>query len=128
MTYRYDNEHYNPPAPVLPITVYVPDDSTKQVKTEALVDTGADMTCLPRALINALNAQPASSYNVRCINEVSIGLVDSYFLEFEIAGEKKMVEVIAVDDERILGRNLINEFMLQLHGPGQKLDIGSGVE
>ena len=127
MTYPYDNTYYNPPAPVLPITVHIPGDSTKQVKTDALVDTGADITCLPGALIDALGAKCASTYNVFGINRVSVGPADSYFLEFEVEATKKLVEVIAVGDEPILGRNLINEFTLQLHGPAQKLDITSGI-
>ena len=128
MTYPYDNIYYNPPAPVLPITVHIPGDSTKQVKTDALVDTGADITCFPRALINALGAEYASSYDVFAINGLSIGSKDSYFLEFEIATTKKIVEVIALGDEPILGRNLINEFTLQLHGLTQELSITSGTE
>ncbi len=128
MTYPYDNNHYNPPAPVLPITVHIPGDSAKQVNTVALVDTGADITCFPRALINALGAEYASSYDVFAINGLSIGSKDSYFLEFEIATTKKIVEVIALGDEPILGRNLINEFTLQLHGLTQELSITSGTE
>lgn len=123
MNYHYDNLHYNPPAPVLPITVRIPGNSIKQVTSDALVDTGADMTCLPRALINALGAERASTYNVVGVNRVLIGPADSYFLEFEIAATKKLVEVIAVGDELILGRNLINEFTLQLYGPTQELSI-----
>ena len=128
MIYPYDNLHHNPPAPVLPITVRVPGNSIKQVTTEALVDTGADMTCLPRALINAVGAERASTCNVVGINEALIVHADSYFLEFEISGTKKLVEVIAVGDEPILGRNLINWFTLQLQGPAQKLDITSSTE
>lgn len=128
MIYPYDNLHHNPPAPVLPITVRVPGNSIKQVTTEALVDTGADMTCLPRALINAVGAERASTHNVVGINEALIVHADSYFLEFEISGTKKLVEVIAVGDEPILGRNLINWFILQLQGPTQKLDITSSTE
>lgn len=123
MSYRYDNQHYNPPAPVLPITVRAPGNSMKHITTDALVDTGADMTVLPRAIINALDAERASTCNVFCINEVSIGACDTYFLEFEIAGSRKLLEVIAVGDEPILGRNLINEFTLRLHGPTQELSI-----
>jgi predicted aspartyl protease len=98
----------------------------KQVTTDALVDTGADMTCLPRAIINALGGERASTYNVFGVNGVLIGPADAYFLEFDIAAMKKLVEVIAVGDEPILGRNLINEFTLQLNGPTQKLDIALG--
>ena len=123
MNYEYDKSNYDPPAPVLPVTVRVPGGSIKQVTTEALVDTGADITCLPRALIKALLAERASSYDVFGINGVPIGPADSYFLEFEIASTKFMLEVIAVGDEPILGRNLINEFTLNLHGPAQELVI-----
>jgi len=103
MSYQYDNQHYNPPAPVLSITIRTPGDNMKQVTTDALVDTGADMTCLPRAIINALGAECASTYNVVGMNGVSIGPANTYFLEFEIATTKKLVEVIAVGDEPILG-------------------------
>ena len=94
----------------------------------ALVDTGANITCLPKAIINALGAERASTYNVVGINGVSIGPANTYFLEFEIVATKKLVEVIAVGDEPILGRNLINEFMLELHGPTQELSITLGTE
>lgn len=128
MNYRYDNQHYNPPAPVLPITIRSPGDSVKQITIDVLVDTGADMTVLPRALINALGAEPASTYDVFGIGRVSIGPCDTYFLEFEIAGTRKLVEVIGVGDEPVLGRNLINEFTLRLHGPTRELSITSGTE
>lgn len=124
MIHLYDNYHYNPPAPVLPITIRIP-DSIKQLTTDALVDTGADITCLPRAFIGTLRAERASTYDVFAINGVSVGPSDSYFLEFELAGMKELVEVIAIGDEPILGRNLINEFTIQLYGPKQKLEIKS---
>lgn len=128
MSYRYDNQHYDPPAPVLPITVRAPGDTVKQVTADALVDTGADMTCLPIALIKVLGGERASTYDVFGINQVPIGPADTYFLEFEIAATKKLAEVIAIGDEPILGRNLINEFTLQLHGITQELSITLGTE
>lgn len=107
MIYAYDNQRYNPPAPVLPIIVHIPGDSTRLVKINALVDTGADITCLPKALIHALRAEPASSYDIFGIDGVFIGSVESYFLEFEIEATIKLVEIIPVGDEPILGRNLV---------------------
>jgi hypothetical protein len=86
------------------------------------------MTCLPRALIDALGAECASSYDVFGINRILIGTYDTYFLEFEVAGTRKLVEVIGVGDEPILGRNLINEFTLRLHGPTKELSITLGTE
>jgi len=123
MIYQYDNQHYNPAAPVLPITVCAPGEGVKRVTTDALVDTGADITCVPGAIINALDAECASTYEVFGVNGVPIGFRDTYFLEFEIMATRKLVEVIAVGDEPILGRNLINEFTLHLDGPNRKLSI-----
>lgn len=123
MTYQYDNHHHNPPAPVVNITIHIPGDSTKHVKIDALLDTGADITCLPRAIIKALGAERASVHNVAGINGSPIGPADGYFLEFEIATKKRIYEVIAVGDEPILGRNIINEFIIELQGPIKKLEI-----
>jgi hypothetical protein len=44
-------------------------------------------------------------------------------LEFEIGATKKLIEAIAMGDEMVLGRNLINELTLQLNGPARKLSI-----
>lgn len=123
MSYQYDNRRYEPPAPVLPISVHIPGNSAKVVTTEALLDTGADITCLPKALIDAIGAERVSTYRVVCLGGMVLGPADSYFVEFEIGTKAKIVEVIGVDDKPSLGRNFINEFRLQLDGPGQKLDI-----
>ena len=128
MTYQYDHSHYQPPAPLARLTVRNPADNTRQVTTDALVDTGSDITCLPKALIRAVGGEPASTYSVFGIDKVFIGFANSYFLEFEIASTKKLAEVAAVGDEPILGRNLINEFILQLDGPARKLSITSGTK
>jgi len=108
---------------MLPITVRVPGDSSKQVTTEALVDTGADLTCLPAALIDAVGGECAGSYSILGIGRVPIGSAYSYFLEFEIEAERKTVEIVALGDEPILGRNLINDFTLELDGPARELRI-----
>ena len=122
MTYQY-NTHYEPPAPVLPITVHRPGDKTRQVTTVALLDTGSDLTCLPSALIKAIGGEPAGTYDIYGMNKIFIGPARSYFLEFEIGSTIKLVEVIAIGDEPILGRNLLNEFVLELDGASQKVSI-----
>ena len=114
MNYRYKDD-YNPPAPVLRITIRNLYDSTRQVTGDALIDTGADITCLPRAIVRTVGGEPISTYSVIGIDETNIGPANSYLLEFEIASIKKPAEAIAIGDELILGRNLINEFILICH-------------
>ena len=122
MAYQY-NSRYEPPAPVISITVHRPGDSTKLVTTDALVDTGADITCLPSTLVTAIGGEPAGVRTLYGINRVFLGEVNSYFLEFEIASITKLIEVVAFGDEPILGRNLLNEFVLELDGPTAKVSI-----
>jgi predicted aspartyl protease len=90
---------------------------------DALVDTGADITCLPKAVVKALGGEPASTYSVAGVNGTSLGPANSCFLEFEIASTKKVAEAISFGDELILGRNILNELTLQLDGPACKLSI-----
>ena len=122
MNYAY-NDKYSPPAPVLSVTLRSPSDSTRQVTTDALVDTGADITCLPVAIVKAVGGEPASTYAVYGINDTFIGTADSYFVEFEIASIKKLTEAVAIGEEFILGRNLLNEFRFRLDGPERRLSI-----
>ena len=122
MSYQYDDE-YSPPAPVLRVTIRNLTDNTRHVTGDALVDTGADITCLPRAVVRAVGGEPASTYSVAGIGDTYIGSANSYFLEFEIGSTKKLIEAIAIGDELVLGRNVINELTLQLDGPARKLSI-----
>lgn len=122
MSYQYNND-YSPPAPVLRVTIRNLSDNARQVTSDALVDTGADITCLPRAVVRAVGGEPASTYSVVGIGETNIGPATSYFLEFEIGTTKKTIEAIAIGDELILGRNLINELTLQLDGPARRLSL-----
>lgn len=100
-----------------------PGDSTKQVTTDALVDTGSDITCLPSALIRAIGGEPASAYDIYGMNRVFIGSAKSYFLQFQIGLATELVEVVAIGDEPILGRNLLNKFALELDGPAGKVTV-----
>jgi predicted aspartyl protease len=123
MTYDYDNTRYDPPAPVLPVVIHIPGNDEKRVATDALVDTGADIVCCPKAFIDAVGAQPAGSRQVFGVNDAFIDTCHTYFLECEIAGIKQLVEVAALGQELIIGRNLINEFAIKLDGHAQKLSI-----
>lgn len=123
MTYQYDSTRHNPPAPVLRVTLRVPSDGSKQVTTDALVDTGADIVCCPSALLNALGAHPAGTCDVSGINGEVVQECEIYFLDFEVAGRRILAEVAAVGNELLLGRNLLNEFSLKLDGHARELSF-----
>ena len=50
----YDASHFNPPAPVARVTVHHPQHRTTVSDVLLLVDTGADITLLPRTVVEQL--------------------------------------------------------------------------
>ena len=50
----YDAQHHDPPAPIARVTVRNPDNHSSVVEFDMLIDTGADVTLLPRAVASRL--------------------------------------------------------------------------
>ena len=50
----YDSLQHQPPAPVASVTLRNPDDATMKADQILLIDTGADVTLLPRAAVKQL--------------------------------------------------------------------------
>lgn len=125
--FPYDSD-YTPPAPVLTIRVLAPGKRPKSETIQALVDTGADLTLLPLALLQRINAPFILSHRMRGLLGQSTP-VDIYGVTIEIAGHTiKQVRVIAVRDnaeEPILGRNVLNQLVIRADGPEETLTIES---
>lgn len=47
---RYDSTHFDPPAPVAMVTVRNPNSQKLQQNVAMLLDTGADVTLVPRSI------------------------------------------------------------------------------
>ena len=123
MTHQYDDRNHDPPAPILPVSIRRPTEDGMLVVAVALVDTGADMTCLPQELINPLGAHPVSSYSVHGVADAELGMVDSYFLRLELGEYHVSTEVLALGNQPILGRDVLNGLMLELDGPRRKVTL-----
>jgi hypothetical protein len=50
----YDHERFNPPAPVAMVTICHPEDGAVEAEVSMLIDTGADVTLLPAAILSSL--------------------------------------------------------------------------
>jgi len=117
MAYPYDTQ-FTPPFPVLPVNIRAVGESSGSEIHMAQLDTGADATLVPNAMIQAIGAEEYDSARLRShwgeYREVSIYLVD-----MEIAGEMLPgVEVIADDhgDDVLIGRNVLNRLLLLFDG------------
>ena len=124
MRRRYDSRRA-PAAPVVAVTVRRPDGRGRGRLVHALLDTGADVTVLPSSLVTALGAPPAGERYIRGVGAADVYRVRAYFVEFELDDRCQLVEVVALGDEPIAGRNWLNSFDITLYGPQQVVTINA---
>lgn len=118
--YAYD-ERRQPAAPRLPVRVGVP-GRTPEVLLAALVDTGADITVVPRAVVRQLRLPSINLIGVRGVGGELLQAV-VYAAEFETDWTRFTAEVVGLGDEMLLGRDALNLWTLILEGPARKLEV-----
>lgn len=119
--FPYDARH-TPPAPVLPLRCGPP-RTEPATAVAALVDSGADITVLPEGVADALDLPQIGELTVRGIGGTR--RVPVYAAEVEVTGWRRLVEVVAVGDEALLGRDVLNAWVVTLDGPRQALRVES---
>lgn len=119
---RIGSVQFLPPAPVVDLRV----SNGSSVETvEAIVDSGADATCVPEQVAERLELQPISTLLVggagaRAENRLvyralSIGLEHIALDNFAVIGMPI--------DYGIVGRDLMNRFRVRLDGPALRFTI-----
>lgn len=119
---HYDDAHYQPPAPVVTLTLRTingPDPRTATVV--AVIDTGADVTLLPRGAAEQLGLTPAADGSVKLAwFDGSFHDADSVELEAAFQGGRFRGRYALVDQPHgIVGRNILNHFRLLFDGPAK---------
>jgi predicted aspartyl protease len=112
---------FEPPAPVLPLHVTNP-RSRLSVLVTALVDTGADATVIPESI--------AEDLGLPIVDYVAISGVGGREHEAAVhaalvrmGGTEIAVELVAFEDERVIGRDLLGRFVIRLDGPRRLLSF-----
>ena len=123
MRFAYGTDYW-PPAPIFEIRLGLPCGALQLGPVRALVDTGADTTVAPLALLRQLGARADDYRNLRSpwgelrrvpIYTVDIGIAELRIPAIDVAGVEHM-------DELILGRNVLNKLLITLDGPKQMLE------
>jgi len=126
MIVRYNyNQQVEPPAPFIYVTVIAPDpragetQAARSARIPMQLDNGAALTVIPQRLLGELRLIKFSEVGVggfRHAPEVE----DSFLVRLQIhEWEMEAVEVILGDDNYgLLGRDVLNRFLLTLDGPG----------
>jgi len=122
--YKYVS-HVNPPAPFINVSVRCPTTGHQVENVPAQVDTGADRTVLPKAVVTALGLVEVGLFLCEGFGSQVMNL-PLYLVEVRLHDLPGLV-VRAVLGERepwvLLGRDVLNAYRLLLDGPQLALEI-----
>ena len=118
----YDDQHYQPPAPVALLTLCALDGRNVSISNIlALVDTGADVTLLPRWAVEQLGLTTHTDDSVQLAwFDGSIRSAESVELVASFNGGRFQGRYAVIDQPHgVVGRNILNHFRLFFDGPAK---------
>jgi hypothetical protein len=122
-TYSYD-QTLNPPAPVLRISVRNVYTGQEVNNIFALIDSGADLSTIPKLLATRLHLIPHDFVQSYDYEGKSHGELPVYYLTFSFDTFSFNVEPTATDADCILiGRDILNQIRLLLDGRSLTFNI-----
>jgi Retroviral aspartyl protease len=115
----YEADHFDPPAPIAHVTLRHPATGASISDVPLLMDTGADVTLLPREIIRQLGVVPVEDkfYEVEGFDGgtklAEVVNVELIFLKRKFKGQFLLID----QPTGILGRNILNAIALLMDGP-----------
>jgi predicted aspartyl protease len=122
LTFDYDTS-YAPPAPVIEIDGY--NRLFGKAALRAMVDSGADASLIPLEVLDAVGATYKETAWMRSVAG-DRSRVDLYLVGVEIRPHLiRGLHVVAAPNntEAIIGRDVLNQLVLTLDGPGEVVTI-----
>lgn len=118
----YDASHFSPPAPVAQATLRNPLSGVTIPDVVLLVDTGADVTLLPRKAVERLGIPLIAGQGYQLTgfdgskSFAPVVTLDLIFLKRIFRGQYLLIE----QERGILGRDILNHVALLVDGPRQQ--------
>lgn len=124
LSIEYDRHNFHPPMPVLRIGVSWLGVRSPALSLEAILDTGADGTILPRDIVERVSAPYLDRITMRTVTGqrqlVDIYAVTLYLGTLPIFGVRAAVFAGA---DAIIGRDVLNQLEICLIGPTQTTEV-----
>lgn len=122
--FHYDSS-FNPPAPVIPFGLGLPNEAMPRRNLWGQVDSGADVTLIPASILDEIGAKLADRRIMLGANGTR-QQVNRYYVVIHLpTGITHGVRAIATqnDSEILLGRDVLNQWRIVLDGPGETVEI-----
>jgi hypothetical protein len=118
----YDASHFDPPAPIAQVTLREIDGQTLLPNVTLLLDTGADITLLPRAAVERLGVKPLNGAGYELLGfDGSKSTAQAVELDMIFLKKAYRGRYLLIDEERgVLGRDVLASVVLRLDGPRQE--------
>lgn len=116
---QYDRENTNQPAPIAQVLLRNPQTGAEVSPVVMLIDTGAEVTLIPRDTAAQIGCRPVSAHTLSGFDG-STGAYDEVFVKMVFLGKSFRGQYLTVDQPTgIIGRNILNYLVLTFDGPRQ---------
>jgi hypothetical protein len=118
----YDATHVDPPAPVAQVMLRNPHSGATVSDVLLLLDTGADVTLLPRIAVEQLGVPLLAGQRYELMgfdgskSFAPVVILDLLFLKRAFRGQYLLIE----EERGIMGQDILTHMILLLDGPQQQ--------
>lgn len=118
MMRSYEREGFDPPAPVATLKViHLNGDAAAEVPM--MLDSGAAITILPAGILSQIGVEPTGEVDLRHFSG-SVFTAKTVQVRLKLGKARFRGEyAIAYADVGLLGRDVLNSLVLELHGPSE---------
>ena len=114
----YEAVRFDPPAPLALVTVKSMGIEVHDVPM--LLDTGADVSLLPRSYVQSLLSPDARQYELEAFDGTK-STASAITAELQFLGKSFRGQFLLIDSwHGVLGRNVLNNLLLLLDGPSRQ--------
>jgi len=116
----YEAARFDPPAPLAQVTVKSEQLGIVIRDVPMLLDTGADVSLLPRSQVAALASADAKQYELEAFDGTT-STAPAVTVELQFLDKSFRGQFLLIDGwHGILGRNVLNNLSVLFDGPSQK--------